>query len=68
MPRRARATARPHGRPSAPIRLLPARLVDLAPEHERAALVALAALLAHDQHDDRGGNRNEGGDLHPHLD
>lgn len=56
-PRRAGAGTRPGGRrpgrPSHPIRLLPARLVPLTPEHERAALSALAALLAAD--DDRGG-------------
>lgn len=55
-PRRVGAGTRPGGgrpgRPSHPIRLLPARLVPLTPEHERAALAALAALLAAD--DDEG--------------
>ena len=64
-PRRARAgtrpPGRPRGRPSQPVRLLPARLVPLTAEHERAALDALAALLAHDdqdheEHDDEGGD------------
>ena len=55
VPQRVRAAAHPSpGRPSAPIRLLPARLVTLAPEHERAALAALAALLAHDYDHDPG--------------
>ena len=60
-PRRARAgtrpPGRPRGRPSHPVRLLAARLVALTPEHERDAL---AALLAHDDHDqnptDQGGD------------
>ena len=54
VPQRALAAAHPSpGRPSAPIRLLPARLVALAPEHERAAVAALAALLAHDYDHER---------------
>ncbi len=57
-PRRARSTARPLGRPSVPIRLLTARLVGLAPEHERDALAAVAALLAHDDHDHDLGDDN----------
>ena len=73
VPRRALAPAhRNPGRPSAPIQLLPARLVVLAPEHERAALAALAALLAQDyDHDDtttQGMTTDESGDLHPYLD
>lgn len=44
-----------------PVRLLPARLVPLTPDHEQAALDALAALLAHDQpHDDH--DHDVGGD------
>jgi hypothetical protein len=40
-----RACARGRRR-TATLRLLPARLVPLTPDHERVALVALAALLA----------------------
>jgi hypothetical protein len=63
-PRRAGAGTHPSGRrpgrPSHPIRLRAPRLVPLTDEHERAALAALAALLAplmadhgHDHTDDR---------------
>ena len=52
-PRRARAGTPPPrpppGRHSHPVRLAEPRLVPLTPEHERAALDALAALLAHDE-------------------
>ena len=52
-PGRAEAGTRPPGRRpgrhSHPLRLAEPRLVPLTPEHERAALDALATLLAHDE-------------------
>lgn len=59
-PRRPQPVPRPHrrqpGRPRRSIRLEAPRLVPLAPEHEQAALAALAALLASTEHDYEGGD------------